>query len=67
MVSTLSCVNTRDYKNLSRLYEIAKENRDVYAKLSKISKVLDNTPLNLIQSKNKSKVLVKINDGSKAA
>ena len=67
MVSTLSCVNTRDYKNLSRLYEIAKENRDVYAKLSKISKVLDNTPLNLIQSKSKSKVLVKINDGSKAA
>lgn len=67
MINILSYTYTRDYKNLSRLYEIAKENQEVYSKLTKISKIINGKPLNLIQSKSKSKVLVKTSEISKSA
>ena len=68
MISSLEYVNTRDYKYLSRLYEIAKENQEVYQKLTNISKIIDKRPLHLIKSNKKQRVLVKINnDISKAA
>ena len=46
----LEVLHTRDYKNLKNYYNMAMENRDIYAKLSVISKMVYNEPLNLIQS-----------------
>lgn len=66
MVDILGAIQTRDYRNLARLYEIAKENKEVYSKLTRISKIVDNKPLNLIKSKSKSKVLVKSNESQAA-
>lgn len=59
MLNVLENINTRDAKNLARLYEIAKENKEVYGKLTTISKIVNGRPLNLIKSSNKGKVLVK--------
>ncbi|MCI8347787.1 MAG: hypothetical protein HFJ12_07620 [Bacilli bacterium] len=64
MITKLQYVNTRDYRNLSRLYEIAKENREVYSKLTRISKIINKKPLHLIKSSKKPRVLVKTNNES---
>lgn len=60
-------LQTRDAKNLSRYYEIAKENQAVYRKLTQINKILYNKPINLITRDKKSKVLVKTKDEIKNA
>ena len=51
--------NTKEYRELSKYYEIAKDNMEVYKKLTRINKILYGKPINLIDSKNKPKVLVK--------
>lgn len=61
-------LNSKDYKNLRNYYSIAEDNRDVYNKLTTISKILYNRPINLIKkSSDKQKVLVKTPDETKNA
>ncbi len=55
----LELANTKEYKNLLKYYETAKDNMDVYKKLTRINKILYGKPIDLIESKKKSKVLVK--------
>ena len=56
----LSVINTRDYKNLSNYYSMAKSNTEIYTKMSYINKIIYDKPLTLIQSKSqRQKQLVK--------
>lgn len=60
MVETLRKLNTRESRNLASYYNMALSNRDIYAKLSTINKLVYDKPLTLIQSKRqKQKQLVK--------
>ena len=59
-LKALEVIHTRDAKNLKNYYNIAKENCDIYAKLSYINKIVYNEPLNLIKSNSqKQKYLIK--------
>lgn len=59
-LKALEVIRTRDSKNLRNYYTMAQKNRDIYAKLSYISKLVYNRPLNLIKSnKQKQKQLIK--------
>ncbi len=49
-IKALEIIHTRDYKNLKNYYETALGNSDIYKKLSYISKMIYNEPLNLIKS-----------------
>ena len=60
-LKALEVIHTRDSKNLRNYYNMALENRDIYAKLSYINQIVYNQPLNLIQS-NRQKQLVKHKD-----
>ena len=63
MIESLSKLNTRDSKSLSNYYNMALSNRDVYAKISYINKMIYDKPLTLIQStKQKHKQLIKVNN-----
>ena len=53
-------------KALSKFYNVALENKEVYDKLSRVSKIIYNKPLGLIENPKKSKVLVKTMDSKKA-
>lgn len=57
-LKALEVIHTRDSKNLRNYYNMALENRDIYAKLSYINQIVYNQPLNLIQS-NRQKQLIK--------
>ena len=60
IVNALKKLNTRDSRNLVNYYNMAMSNRDIYAKLSTVNKILYDKPLTLIQSKRqKTKQLVK--------
>lgn len=61
-LKALEVVNTRDSRNLRNYYNMALENRDIYAKLSYINQLVYNQPLNLIQS-NRQKQLIKYKEG----
>lgn len=50
-IKALSNINTRDFKNLNNYYKIAKTNRDAFATLSYISKLIYGRPLRLVQDK----------------
>ena len=50
-LNALSPINTRDYRNLKKYYEMAKSNTEVYTKLSYVSKILYDKPLTLQQGK----------------
>ncbi len=72
IVESLRKLNTRDARNLSNYYNMALENRDIYAKLSYVNRLVTDKPLVLIQSKRqKQKQLVKsmssIGEGNEAA
>ena len=68
VLESFSRLNSRDYKNLRNYYSIAEDNKDVYNKLTTISKILYNRPINLIKkSSDKQKVLVKTPDETKNA
>lgn len=59
-LKALEVIKTRDSKNLRSYYDMALSNRDLYAKLSYVSKLVYNRPLNLIQSEHqRQKQLVK--------
>ena len=67
-LKSLEVVHTRDYKNLRSFYDKARSNRDIYSKLSYVSQLVYNEPLNLIQSKSqKEKHFVKAKEGLNAA
>lgn len=50
-LKALEVIHTRDSKHLRRYYNMALENRNIYAKLSYINQIIYHEPLNLIQSK----------------
>lgn len=59
-LKALSILKTRDFKQLNKYYEMALSNRRIYARLSYINKLVNDEPLNLIQShRQKEKRLVK--------
>lgn len=62
LVNSLQNTYTRDVRNLKRYYEIAKDNKEEYKKLSSLNKILYGKSINLIKSKEKSKILVKSSD-----
>lgn len=73
-IDSLEPLQSRDYRNLKNYYEMAKDNTEVYKKLSKINNVLYDKQYELIQStrqrkeKEKQKVKVKKeNEVNKAA
>lgn len=64
IVEALEKLNTRDSRNLCNYYNMALGNRDVYAKLSVVNKLIYDKPLTLIQSKRqKEKQFVKVANG----
>lgn len=71
LVNALKKINTRDSRNLTNYYDMALSNRDIYAKISYVNKIIYDKPLTLIQSKRqKEKQLVKVasqKDNGKAA
>lgn len=62
VLSSLNYTNSRDARNLRRYYNIAKDNKECYESLSKINRILYGKSINLIQKREKSKVLVKGTD-----
>ena len=63
MINTLEPLCTRETRNLMSYYNTAIKNKDIYAKLSYINKVLYGKPLSLIQSQSqRQKQLVKTSD-----
>lgn len=50
-LKALEIIRTRDSKHLRKYYNMALENRNIYAKLSYINQIIYHEPLNLIQSK----------------
>ena len=65
ILNSFELINTKETKALSKFYNIAIENKEVYDKLSRISKIIYNKPLGLIENSKKSKVLVKTMDSKK--
>lgn len=64
IVDSLKKLNTRDSRNLSNYYDMAISNKEIYAKLSYVNKIVYDKPLALIRSKRqKQKQLVKVNTG----
>lgn len=62
IIGSLKRVNTRESRNLSNYYNMALDNKEIYSKLSYVSKLVYDKPLDLIQSKKqKEKQLVKVN------
>ena len=63
IINSLEPLNTRESRNLISYYKMALGNRDIYAKLSYLNKILYGRPLSLIQSESqKQKQLVKTNN-----
>ena len=58
-LKAMSAINTRDYRNLNKYYTIAKENANVYKRLSYANYLLHGQPLSLIRINEKPKQLVK--------
>ena len=61
-INAMGVINTRDYRNLNKYYNMAKDNTEVYTKISYINKMIHDKPLTLIQDKNKAKQLIKKKD-----
>lgn len=60
MINSLEPLHTRESRNLISYYKMALANRDIYAKLSYINKLIYGRPLSLIQSKSqRQKQLIK--------
>ena len=58
-IKALSTINTRDYRNLKKYYNMAKSNTETYIKLSYINRILNGKSLKLIQINNNQKRLIK--------
>lgn len=66
VLKSMEVLNTRDTRNLRNYYQMALSNRDIYAKISYINKIIYDKPLSLIQSqKQKQKQLVKVNSSER--
>lgn len=50
MISSFDKINSKDTKNLNNYYNMALDNRDIYGKMSYVSKMVYDRPLDLIQS-----------------
>ena len=62
-LKSMEVINTRDYRNLKRYYDMAKSNADIYTKLSYTHKVIYNKPFALIRAKQSdAKQLIKKKD-----
>lgn len=57
-LKALEVIHTRDSRNLRNYYNMALENRDIYAKLSYINQIIYNQPLNLIHSNRQKKFVI---------
>lgn len=64
LLSSLQYTHSKDARNLRRYYQIAKDNKECYEKLSKINKILYGKSINLIKKKEKQKILRKLNGDS---
>ena len=64
LINQLEKTKTREYRNLKSYYDMAKKNKVVYKKLSKLNQILYGRPINLIQKREKGKVFVKTTDTS---
>lgn len=53
MLEFFKATNSKDYYGLVNYYELAKENQKEYSKISKLNKIINNKPLELIQSDKK--------------
>ena len=58
-IKALSLINSKDYRNLNKYYEMSKSNTDIYTKLSYINRILHGKPLSLIHNDSKEKQLIK--------
>ena len=57
---SLKVLNSRDYRNLKKYYDMAQTNADIYTKISYIYKIIYKQPFHLIQSKSyREKQLIK--------
>ena len=61
-IKQLEVINTKDYRNLKKYYEIAKTNTDIYARISYINKIIYDKPLSLIKASEQNKQLIKKKD-----
>ncbi len=59
VLSSFSNINSKEYKVLNNYYGIANENKEVYKKLTRISKIVYGRPIGLIKSDKKDKVFIK--------
>lgn len=60
VISSFEKIHSRDTKSLNKYYHRAEENRDLYAKMTYVSKLVYGRPLDLIQSESqKNRQLVK--------
>ena len=64
LLNSLQHIHSRDVRSLKRYYQIAKDNRDCYEKLSKINRILYGKSINLIKKQDKPKILKKVNTDS---
>lgn len=62
LINSLEKTKTREFRNLNSYYDMAKKNKSVYKKLSKLNQILYGKPINLIQKREKGKVYVKTTD-----
>ena len=52
-IKALGVINSKDYRSLKNYYKMAKENTEMYTKISYISKLIYDKPLVLVQSSSK--------------
>ena len=62
LIGLLENTYTRESRNLSSYYEIARSNKESYRRISKLSKIICGKPINLIHREEKEKVFVKTQD-----
>lgn len=61
-LKAMAVINTRDYRNLNKYYEMAKSNTDIYTKISYINKIVHDRPLVLLKTNDNNKKLIKKKD-----
>lgn len=61
-LKSLEIINTRDFRNLNNYYKMAKDNADIYTKISYINKIMYDKPLTLIQSEKQKQLVKKQNE-----
>lgn len=67
VLKSFESINNKEFKVLNKYYNIAMDNMEIYAKLTKINKLLYKKPIKLIKTKKTTKTLVKAKDINEAA